>query len=371
MKIVMTLMVRDEADIVGAMLEHHFAQGVDHVIVTDNASVDGTTEILEAYAARGLISLYHDPRHEKQQSVVVTRMAREAATAHGATWVLNADADEFWVAERPGMTLREALAEIPTAYQAFNVPVIDMIGDPAQEGSGVGRLTYRDQRSVAQINAFGLHAHATHDVAHIGDPDVEVVQGNHFVNIESQGGPELGAGIEVLHLPWRSWKQFRTKVENAGKAYERSGLTPSPNHHGMRDYRRLRAGTLFALYLARHPSDSDRRDDTGLVEDRRLADTLASPVPDIPVSVSEWEALASLAGPIIAAEREIIDLRSALEATRGESEQRAQQLRSWDEEIQKNHAEITKLHAEIAVYRESRLLKAANALSRWMPRDRT
>ncbi len=249
----MTLMVRDEADIIGAMLEHHFAQGIDHMIVTDNASVDGTREILETYAEKGLITLHHDPRHEKQQAQVVTAMAREAAEVHGATWVLNADADEFWVAENATKTLREAFENISTEYQAFDVPVIDMTGPPAKEGSGISRLVYRDLRPTSRINELGLHAHATPDVVFVATPEVEVAQGNHFVNVDSKGRPAPGEGIEVLHLPWRSWKQFSAKVKNAGDAYARSGLTPSPNHHGMRDYRRLNEGRLYPLYLARHP----------------------------------------------------------------------------------------------------------------------
>ena len=40
MKLVMTLLVRDEEDIVRENLDFHLAQGVDEVIVTDNGSED-------------------------------------------------------------------------------------------------------------------------------------------------------------------------------------------------------------------------------------------------------------------------------------------------------------------------------------------
>ena len=61
MKLFMTLLVQDEADILALNLEHHLAQGIDHFIVTDNRSVDATASILEEYSLRGLLSLIHEP----------------------------------------------------------------------------------------------------------------------------------------------------------------------------------------------------------------------------------------------------------------------------------------------------------------------
>ena len=57
----MTLLVRDEADIVDAQLAYHLHAGVDHVIATDNASSDGTTELLERYERGGCLRLFREP----------------------------------------------------------------------------------------------------------------------------------------------------------------------------------------------------------------------------------------------------------------------------------------------------------------------
>ena len=80
MKLVMTLLVRDEADIVDAQIAFHLAAGVDLVIATDNRSEDGTTEILERYEREGRLRLIREPGDDLRQSEWLTRMARIAAT---------------------------------------------------------------------------------------------------------------------------------------------------------------------------------------------------------------------------------------------------------------------------------------------------
>jgi glycosyl transferase family 2 len=258
MKLVMTVMVRDEIDIIAAMIEHHLAQGVDLIIATDNGSVDGTAEVLQRYADLGVLELHHDPVFRKQQHAVVTGMARRAATEHGADWVVNADADEFWAPVDKRLSLHEALDAIPVSLNAFTAPVTNLVGPPAVRGSGIDRLVWRDHRTQEQLNAVGIYAQPTPDAVHRGDPDVVVAQGNHFVSLESKGQPEPAYALEVLHLPWRSWSQLEQKVVHAGRAYEANpNLKPSKNHHGMADYRRYQAGRLEYAFLLRQPLERD------------------------------------------------------------------------------------------------------------------
>jgi len=352
-RLAMTLMVRDEADIVGAMIDHHLAQGVDTLIVTDNGSVDGTAELLEGYAADGRIVLHQEPEHRKQQAVTVTRMAREAATEHGADWVINADADEFWLPRADGLTLKEAFGGIPKSIQAFDVPVHDMIGPAALAGTGLQRLVYRDLRTEAALHRVGLKAHATHDAAHIGDPGIEVVQGNHFVSLENRGPVPDGFEVEVLHFPWRSWEQYSRKVRNAGSAYENSELTPSPNHHGMRDYRRLLAGVLYPLYLCRHPDAAEL--EAGLstgeyVLDRRIAVAVHSPVADRPVDTAT-EPVDRAVGLALA------DLDRRLAAALDDRARAAAELHAAREE---NRA----LHEQLGMLRSRRVVRLADGAAR-------
>lgn len=373
MRLAATLMVRDEADIVAPVVDQLIAQGVDAIIVTDNGSVDGTREILESYGDR--IDLRHDPVQRKQQFSVVTGMARDAATVHGADWVINADADEFWFPSAPGLRLRDVFEELPRSLATFRVPVIDMTGDPAESGSGLQRLVLRDLRPVGRMNELGILAHATPDAVHIGTPDIEVAQGNHFVNLEQHGEVPEGLGLEVLHFPWRSWAQFSGKVEKAGLAYESNpDLKPSPNHHGMREYRRLKAGSLFAYYVIRHPDEAEREAglaDGTLVEDRRVADSIASPVPDVPLDPAEV-ASAREWGPVIA--------RTEAAASEGVSDANAriyELLKNVDEakhridglidDVRASEARESELHAQIHALRSRLVVRVTDRVARIMP----
>ena len=60
MRLVMTLKVRDEEDVIEDNLRFHGAMGVDFFIVMDNGSVDGTPEILARYADAGLAHVLRD-----------------------------------------------------------------------------------------------------------------------------------------------------------------------------------------------------------------------------------------------------------------------------------------------------------------------
>lgn len=343
MKIVATMMVRDEVDIVSAMVEHHLAQGVDHLIVTDNASVDGTADVLADYASVGALELHHDPVHRKQQHSVVTAMARRARTHFAADWVINADADEFFVPADTGLTLRQALGQIPLSLGAFTARVTNMVGPVAWSGSGIKRLLWRDHRSDAELQAVGIHAQPTPNAIHRGEPDVVVAQGNHFVSVPSRGNPDRSVEIEVLHLPWRSWAQLEQKVINAGKAYTANpDLKPSPNHHGMADYRRYLGGRLRYAYYLRSPSAQEletpsyQRD--GWLADHldalrgkavlpnRLEDCLEEN-PDATVSDADHAAGRQLGAQFHELEQEIRKLRNTVEQHRAHVHRLTRDLR--------------------------------------------
>lgn len=265
MKLVMTLLVRDEQDIIRDNLDFHLAQGVDEVIVTDNGSEDATLEILSEYESRGVVRVIHEPSDDYAQGKWVTRMARMAAVEHDARWVINSDADEFWwPCSGTLASTFEALGDdvgIVVARRTNFVP------QPEDDQPFWERMTVRERES---LNPVGKPLPPK--LAHRAHPDLEVVQGNHRVR-----GVELGerlddGAVEILHFPMRSYAQFENKIVKGGQAYARNkDLPQNVGRTWRRLYEVYESGGLPAHYEASVVSDSPRDD---LLTDTRLRDYL-------------------------------------------------------------------------------------------------
>ena len=210
MKVVMTLLVRDEADIVDAQLAFHLNAGVDFVVATDNRSEDGTTEILERYERAGYLHLIREDGDATRQSEWVTRMARRAATEFDADWVVNADADEFWWPR--GGSLKDVLTAIPERYGVVRGCWRHFLPRPTTNTDPffAERMTVR-LCLPAHPGDKATIFHAHQKVAHRADPSVTIEEGNHNALGERLEPVRAWHPIEVLHFSLRSRAQLERK----------------------------------------------------------------------------------------------------------------------------------------------------------------
>jgi Glycosyl transferase family 2 len=282
MKLVMTLKVRDEEDVLGSNLRYHLAQGIDFFIVTDNGSVDRTPEILSAYQRAGLMHLLDDdsPDYFAMHGEWVSRMARLAATDFGADWVIHTDADEFWWPVNG--TLRDVFTAVREPYGVLFAPRPEFIPRPDGPGPFHQRLVVREARSRLRPK-----------MAHRAAPDVVVSGGGHHVGGASdQAGvrppgrlatdPYSGPApslrfvpcpwwpVRILHFPHRSSAHFLRRMEQY--AIDDS----FPDSASVRELRRQRAeGRLMERWEALVPDQEEVEAglrDGRFVEDHSLRD---------------------------------------------------------------------------------------------------
>jgi hypothetical protein len=267
MKLVMTLLARDEADVVDSWLDFHLNAGADFVVATDNRSADGTTEVLERYARQGHVHLIREPGEDLRQNEWVTRMARLAATDLGADWVINSDADEFWWPR--GASLRDVLAAISPRYGTVGAFLRVFVPRPDGPGPFFERMTVRFS-ALAPINDPASLYKPIRKVIHRAHPQIEVTRGNHAL-VNSPFAPLRGwFPIEVFHFPLRSPAQTEHKAELQGTAFERHIARPPTAYHAQM-FEALKTGTIAQYYESLVVNDAGV--EQGVAEGRLIVDT--------------------------------------------------------------------------------------------------
>lgn len=270
MKLVMTLLVRDECDIIQSNLDFHFAQGVDFVIAMDNLSQDNTSFILKEYEANGLLHYISQKNDNYNQANWVTYMARIACSDFGADWIINNDADEFWWPAEG--SLKTTLDSQAQHVNIVRVPRHNFIMTGAFHEPFWSRMIYRETQSK---NPLGRPLPPK--VAHRASKAIQVEQGNHKVSGFDTLVYAPGEPLEILHFPIRSLRQIEQKIAQGGAAYERNiNLAPSIGSTWRELYRQyLAEGSLDNYYKRNSYSEQQIADGLhagSLVIDKRLHD---------------------------------------------------------------------------------------------------
>jgi hypothetical protein len=281
MKVVLTVLTRDEADVIDAQVAFHLNAGVDFVIATDNNSQDETTEILQSYARNGVLHLIREPAEGLRQGEWVTRMARLAASEFGADWVINTDADEVWWPR--GGSLKEVLAAVPEQFGIVHAFWRSFVPRPDDGSFFAERMTVRLSQH-APINDPTSFYRPVIKVAHRADPHVIVGRGNHAVAESSFLPLTTWHPIEVLHFPLRSRVQWVRKVELQGEAFTKHIERSGTGYH-LKGYDALQSGRIEQQHESLVVDDdavAHGLADGTLVTDTRLRDALRALRTDAP-----------------------------------------------------------------------------------------
>jgi hypothetical protein len=218
-KLVVTLLTRDQADIVGSVVAYHLHAGADLVIATDHRSEDGTTEILESYERDGVLRLVREQGPELRTQEWRTRMATMAAEL-GADWVVGCDGDEFWWPSSG--SLKEVLAAVPRRFGVVEGPWRFFL--PRSDGP-----TFFAERMTVRLTPLGALEHPRSPfrprvkIAHRARPDLVVQGGNHKLLSGDLAVLPGWHPLEVLHFPSRTLRQHQQRHEGwvqAGRPWD-------------------------------------------------------------------------------------------------------------------------------------------------------
>lgn len=203
--------VKNEEDIIEVTVRHLLAQGLDHIIVADNGSTDGTPAILAALAVqdeRVTVAIDREPAHH--QSEKMTYLAH-LAWRRGAEWILPFDADELFFA-RGGLVADQLRASDAAIMHAHFHHMV----------------TTEPTRAVDESTQFVLDATAAFPgkVAARSHPLLEIIPGNHSA---SRVGAQV-QGLFIAHALYRHPDQVARKFRQGMKAVESGKVTMAGEH---------------------------------------------------------------------------------------------------------------------------------------------
>jgi hypothetical protein len=215
--------------------------GVNFFIVTNHRSTDGTTGILKNYQNKDWLEIITEDSETYNQGVWVTQMARRAYTEYGADWVINNDADEFWV---PGTgNLTEYFSAIPQDVGKLYANRLDFVYRPFGKAAFYEALLFREWMCKWK------------KCCHRGASDVTVEIGNHGAysqELDVKAPKDLPAmnDLRVLHYPIRSYGRYRSKIaEGAQYMINTPGIAKESGFHWKNALKHIEEGTFDQFFL--------------------------------------------------------------------------------------------------------------------------
>jgi glycosyltransferase involved in cell wall biosynthesis len=279
-------MIRNEADLVRLNMLYNSAVGIEHRLIVDNGSTDGTDQILKELSRQDPRVRWTRDEGPYRQTEIHTELAREAYR-DGADWVVQIDADEFWYA--PKGNLKSVLAGSEAGV--LRAQVLNYIQRRGQRESSPDALLYMTRRAAKPV---GKGAQDLVEARRLGfveklyprkcisrpNAEIRIEAGNHKV-YDADGPSENTNDVFCLHAPIRSRAALEERVRTAARPAA-AGRKP-----GQGRYRRmlgeLRDEKAVEQHWAANSYDGDFLDVYGekhpVLFDPRLRDAVAPFVP--------------------------------------------------------------------------------------------
>jgi hypothetical protein len=209
-KLVGIACVKTEVDIIEAFVRHTLAF-VDHLVILDNGSVDGTVTVLRSLERQlGFrLVVVEDSAPTRTQAILMTFLMKKYAIGElGADWVVCLDADEFIAGIDP-VGLRDLLSShqgvLTWTWKAY----APQESDPKGETNPVKRIQHCVVGEMSPWDKVLVHR----SIAQRANTIVEM--GSHWVTVGQVKEPSarIPSGF-LAHFPIRNPYQWASKVTN-------------------------------------------------------------------------------------------------------------------------------------------------------------
>ena len=232
----MTILVKNEIDIIEKNIRFHAKKGVESFVVMDNNSTDGTREKLEELKKEFEITII-DEKGTYNQAKWMTKLTHIARKKYNPTWLIPNDADEFWISQN---NLKDSLPKKGA------VLTVDRFNFLLYEGlTSWDKSEYRVENPVFYRKNTQLGSEKISIILTKISPKVIIkpkgllwIRGGnhkalHLFNIRDYfkhyDKIKRFNKIRVFHFPIRSFEQFKKNIENRKKLLQK-GAKMGPHY---------------------------------------------------------------------------------------------------------------------------------------------
>lgn len=236
------ILVKDEADIIGQNLRHHYQLGFRRFFILDNHSTDGTTDLITRFrqdhpdagvfcAFDYQVAYYQASKMKALEQFMLLYLEHDEIPVE---WVFFVDADELITcctrnADQSAATFNALLEDPSVSMLVFHWAQAALISpqkEPVPFGPSLGET---------QVAVWPTMKVRVTKVAYRVRQGLVPVTGNHFVEQFNQPASAIRimveAGFCILHFPMRSQDQLRKKILNGFNALQSSKLPDYVGEH--------------------------------------------------------------------------------------------------------------------------------------------
>ena len=212
--IYMTLLVKNEEDVLEENIIFHKKMGIDGFIITDNGSTDKTADIIKKYIEKGWIKeAIYDESEGYKQVIYVDQMIRIAKEKYHADWVINCDADELWYCKQGNY--KKILSK--SFHNVLKCSIYNMLPtDKDNFWKSEWRVVKSVDSNKYDLPKFNLYTQQIEKVLHRTSGYKIISMGNHNVKMRLKS---IGytSNIIIYHYNIRSKEHFAEKMIGGGK----------------------------------------------------------------------------------------------------------------------------------------------------------